>query len=229
MKFEKQNSGSVLENDNTQLLYRLEDKIGTLEIIQRLDQDTTIDVVRIKDEQGNIFELNNLLPNDCHFYFDYTGAYGGYARYEHDKKEVVINQNEIDIEKWQYLTTILHEIGHAVRADVKKEEVEEMLSLENRREIEKDPELFKRFCKLKSQDERDAWAFAIKTLKKMKLAQKLFSNQEELKDFIRKRLKTHKDSIIWKANQIPLDFYPQEKLIEELSQLFIKEVNDSYK
>lgn len=217
----KENKG-----EESKLIHRFEDSTGTIEIWQKVIGNSTNDIVRLKSKSGDWKELNHLLPEGSHIYFDYTGTRGGYSRYEPSTKEVIINYYELESEGWQYLVTILHEIGHAVHASENTEEVEEMLSIKKKLKSKENAVLFARLEFLGSRGERAAWTFALKQLRAIldttQLPEKhFFSSKTGLREFIQNKLRTYKESAMWRASQMPENV--RETLLENLSRLYFKE------
>lgn len=218
-----ENIEATQEAKDGRLLFQFKDLIGHFEI-RRKKGNASIkdshDIVKFKTEQGDLVVINDILPKGSHIYFDQKNEWKR-TRYEIDTKAVIIHEGEIRAEGSRFMFAMLHEIGHAERATKKQQDIEERFSLIEKLKYERTPELLSRYEILTSQDERDAWAFAIKELKRLKLAEILFSNSGDLKEYVRARLRSYKKSAEQRAREMPDDV--REKLLEEISRLYFRE------
>lgn len=192
------------ELEEIRLPYHYEDSIGILDI--RYDQEVDSVVLEIKGPTGRLKKINDLLPESVKMSTRSLLRPDIGSSYDDDgtHKRVVISVESFEQEGWKYLLTILHEIGHAARANSsvkeEKDEYEELAKLQFERTLyPQPPELFEKFILLKSKDERKAWAFAIDAFRK--LTQKLeipreeiFTNLDELMAYINRYLNMYYSS-----------------------------------
>src|SRR3989338_725789 len=70
--------------------------------------------IEIHGKDGKKFVINSLLPKDWRIlaYASLDGNTG--TRVEHVLKELIISELEARNEGWQYLLSVLHEVGHAI-------------------------------------------------------------------------------------------------------------------
>lgn len=141
-------------------------------------------------------------------------------------REVALSGIEARERGWKYLLLVLHEIGHAVYAELKPGENAEKLQLyENQPTAWIDPELFRKITVLTSRDEREAWAFALKNFRKIvkKLGlpgEKIFPSHEEIKKFVKRHLGSYKQEGFIEDFDVPGE--QKQELREEMRKLFVK-------
>jgi|SRR3989344_6551078 len=180
-------------------LYRLQDENGNFNL--KIDKENNI-IVEIQGRNGESFQINDLLPEGIKVKQQISGFLN--SRYDDENRCVVISIERLDKEKWQFLLTILHEIGHSNIANDNRVENEELTSLGAKAGIftaaEMPLEEYKRFIHLLSKNEREAWALSIKYFRKLTKqldidARSIFRNKKEFLEYYRKRLATYKNGV----------------------------------
>src|SRR3990167_7137682 len=70
--------------------------------------------IEVHGKDGERFVINSLLPEGWRIlaYASLEGNTG--TRVEHTLKELIISESEARNEGWQYLLSVLHEVGHAI-------------------------------------------------------------------------------------------------------------------
>lgn len=172
------------------------DEIGDFRVIENEDGIVHIEIA---NNAGDKILLNDLLPEGYE-------AIGNKRVMEDDRfsglentdtsvadlenKVVIVSEAEVKREGRRYMLLFLHELGHIMRHQERpelKEQRDSAYSDSARRS--EDIEAFKRAETLIVQDERDAWAFAIREYRKLidRLGlpkEKIFENADELKKWM---------------------------------------------
>ncbi|GEM_PF-4394203 len=181
------------KSENNGFKFELKDEIGVFRVVEGDNQLS----INLENSSGQQFKVNSLLLPGYEFVSKEILQRQGeevdedretYVR--HGKKQVVIDTVELRKEEWQYLLSILHEIGHLARQKEKSKDVKRLDQLtEKQPAIWQDPELFAEMLKLQSEDERDSWAFAIRQLRKMAREfnpelKKVFPDLKSFRDYV---------------------------------------------
>jgi len=141
---------------------------------------------------------------------------------------LVVSESEVKNEGRRYFLTFLHELGH-----IKRHEANPLFKKERDSEYTqwtrhpKDVEAFKRAEALIAQDERDAWAFAIREYRKIigELGipkERIFKSANELMEFVRQT------SLGLKANEIRKHVVGQFSISEEGKKRLAAEIFRMY-
>lgn len=179
-------------------------------------------VVELENKEGKKIVLNDLLPEGWKMVDSRSES-----RVDTEEKTVLLNSPMIKYDGWQYLLTILHELGHveADQSDEGREMHEELASLRDSEELLKDSEIMSHFNELHSKLERDAWAYALQEFRKILEGLDMnigavFSSREELKDYVHEWLLTYKDEGIEDITNMDADIKDREELTRKLLKLY---------
>lgn len=178
-------------------------------------------IITISNKEGERFEINSLLPEGCSIYFDYTGAVSPYSHFDSKDNKIYLFDGDLKNDGAYFILTILHEIGHSVYFAQNQEEIEMMLSLDKDHFLAEADLLS--LSAARSKDEKQAWLFAVRKLiqilDKLKIPpENILGSQDEMLTFIKKKLKTHQDSILSKAETSGLS--GEEEIFETIKSLF---------
>ena len=191
-----------VDPERNPVVYSFEDNLGSLEVIYEKDSENYNNIVRIKGSTGEWIEINSLLPKV--YSIDFRKRYDSFfeavtdarTHFDPDRKEITLTQREAETEGWKYLIAILHEVGHVVIA---RDQSEKFIKLDAlyKRQKNLDIEQQKQMLALSSENERSAWAFAIRQLRNITKElgmpiKEIFSDSKELMDYINKKLMTYK-------------------------------------
>lgn len=239
MKFER-NSKARVRGAEKEAPFRFEmkDEIGALRAVA--GEEGGEFSITLENTNGEIFEMDSLLPSEYSFVNrekkqqeDPNDDRSEYVDYE--RREIAIRPSALKKEKWKYLLTILHEVGHARRREEAEEEGKELDLLGERLPNilgEGSSEQLSRFMTLQSKDERDAWAYAIRQFRNLrenfnlKLA-RVFPDLASLKAYVEECLR---EGYKRKYHGIIRETYTDEperkvktELLDVLSGLFVKD------
>lgn len=213
---------------------QIEDEIGVFSV---QENEKGIVVLEVTNEAGEKIILNDMLPKG----WEVVGNkriledpnFFGLGNTEtslvmHKPDVIVVSESELKQMGWQYVLVFLHELGHVMRheADPKLKK-EKDLAFNYSIKHSDDPEAFKRAEKLIAEDERDAWAFAIREFKKLikKLdlpKEKIFENTDALKAWI------YKGSLGCKAEGAQKNMAERFNLTEEEKNRLVTEIFQMY-
>lgn len=205
---------------------KLENEWGKFTVKEDESGSVTIEVF---NKNGEKFVLNSLLPDEWKFV-----CYNRTTKADVYIKEIQINEHELKSNGWQSLLVMLHEIGHGVIFESDPQQQELYAEFENLRhhynQFKNDPKTMQRFNSLHSKIERDAWAYAIRQLKKIleKLdidITEIFRSNADIKEYVFEWLVSYKE---WGKEDIRnMEISEDEKgeLFEEINNLYVKEKN----
>ena len=148
--------------------------------------------VELENTEGKKVVLNDLLPEG--WKIKENNDSGTFAWVS--GKEVWIDIEEAKNEGWKYALSVLHEIGHTLSFNTQKEHLAHIAGKEYlllTRNVS-DMELSE---KLQSKDERDAWAYALKQIRKVLEElnidmEEAFGGQSDMREYVHKHLLTYK-------------------------------------
>lgn len=215
-----------IEDEPKLIDFKLENDWGKLSIKE--DKSGAI-VIEIFNKDGEKFILNSLLSDDWKI-----KSYNQTTKADVFSKEIEINGYEIKHYGWEYLLGLLHEIGHGVIFESTAQQrklYDEFEDLRNRHiQLKTDPKIMRRLNRIHSKIERDAWAYAIRQLKKIlkKLdidITKIFNSNAQIQEYIFEELMSYKE---WGRKDIRnMEISEDEKreLLEKINSLYVKEKN----
>jgi predicted RNA-binding protein len=175
---------------------RIEDEIGVFSVQENEEGDVILEVT---NEAGEKVILNDILPKGWEVVGNKRvwkdSNFLGLANTEtslvmHEPDAIVVSESELKRDGWRYVLTFLHESGHIMRHEADPElKKKRDLAFTYSAQHSDDSDAFKEAEKLIAEDERDAWAFAIREFKKLvkKLdlpKERIFDNANELMAWI---------------------------------------------
>ena len=197
-----------------------EDKNGQLNLEVQMKGGTKIDLKKYVPAGYRVIG-NKILWEDPR----YMGLYNTDTSIcDQDTKTIVISERELRKDGWKFILVLFHEFGHAARDEQHPEKRKERDSI---RDWTENPHSYKCVEQFVSEDERDAWAFSIRTfrvfVKESGLSIKdLFPNAAALRDFVRKEsLEIKAIDAIHSIDRFEISPEEKEKLWEEIIEMYL--------
>lgn len=187
----------------------------------------------IENNEGKKVVLNNLLPEEYRVFACWRDEeFGSFHSFTY--KRIDIEMNAVEQGGWKYLLSILHEIGHAVISQSSGEEHEkakerEILGEQSMAfEGKKLKSIVGKSEKMQSENERNAWAYAIrqfkKILKEFKIDPKtIFASNAEIRNYFNERLLSRKEGGKEFVKGKPLSDEDRQELLEEIDKLYTRQ------
>ena len=207
------------ETDNDDLLNKLEtvDKSCRFEILNEAEKGL---VLRIKGKNTEWIELNKLLPDGFKFQFNNSEDFDSSTGCDYKNKTIYLSETELDRLGWKYILCILHEVKHAMKSE---DDTTRRINEIEEQDFETNSVLFKEYHNLRSVEERECWAYAIKNfrslMKQLDIKEDLISiSNDKIKYMVNMLLSTYKTG----ATLMASFFSDAEKndLIKDISQLY---------
>ncbi|MEX0877966.1 MAG: hypothetical protein WDZ40_03885 [Candidatus Spechtbacterales bacterium] len=177
-------------------------------------------IVELENAEGKKFVLNELLPEGWKIVEN--NDFGTFAWAS--GKEVWIDTEEARSEGWKYALSVLHEIGHVLAFNTQKEHLAHIVGKE-RLLLSRDTSDAELFEKLQSKDERDAWAYALKQIRKVTEElnidiEEAFGGQGDIREYVHEFLLNYKEGGKEYIEKMNLTEEEREELLAQVDKLY---------